>query len=216
MPDSYVYDGTYYGFLTVAVHCFRIHRAPVRITPEYMLHEDAGESSDYVYVRTSVKDAGHLCDVLTRVATPEAEQTASDFFLTRNARKELILFRYIYDALREGAKIAEEYTREPEKTVAEAVRDLYREAHMTLGGVEFTECNDVSCAVISPQNNVMPLIAKPILARKELDDVLVYDRRHRILLKRRGEISSIDELWRERIPEINTAEELYGAVWQEV
>jgi len=217
MTDRYTYDGTFGGFLTAAVLCFRRHRTPREIVPLYVMARiDRGSGYEYEHVRTSDKDAGHLFSVIADVATVEAQQTVMDFFLCCHPDKEMILYRYIYKALSVGAPIAENYSDETVKVVRKAVLDLYREAQSVLPGIEFARQKDVSCAVISPRNIIMPIISRSVLRREDVDDLLLYDRNHCILLERSGDAGRLMDVRRLINSSVMNALTVYESVWPHI
>jgi len=211
--DDYIYDGTLEGFLTVAVRCFRKHRAPHLIVPDYMVRGRV-EESDYTNVITSYKDAGVLSDHINSIATAEAWQNVTDYFLTCSRNKETVLFSYIYKALTVGAPIAEDYSDPTVVKIRKAVEDLYREAQSLLPSIDFYTRDNVSTAVIEPRNCVLPIISKPILKRECLDDVALYDKRHCLLLRRSGEVTDIIDVRKMLIPDIRNAEDVYNRIWK--
>ena len=206
---SYSYDGTFEGFLTVAVMCLRLHRAPASILP-YFLAEDAADGP--VMVRTNPADAEHLYSVIGSVADAQVQQNVSDFFLTCGERKELTLFAYIYKALVTGPLISEEYKEPTVRQVRQAILDLYREAQSVQTAISFTTGSGISAAVINPRNSVLPLIRNQVLRREDIEDVVLYDRRHCLLLRRKGELASLADIRHLSLPDINTPEDLLEAI----
>lgn len=212
LEDDYIYDGTLEGFLTVAVRCFRKHKMPHSIVPDYMVMGRA-EENFYTNVLTSVKDSGHLLDLIGNIATPEVQQNVTDYFLTCSRNKELILFTYIYKALTVGAPIAEDYSDKTVLKIRRAVEDLYREAQSLLPAIDFYTRDNVSTAVIDPHNCVLPILKGPIFRREYLEDIALYDKRHFLLLRRSGEASEIVDVRKMLIPEIRNAEDVYTRIW---
>jgi len=210
--DDYIYDGTLEGFLTVAVKCFRRHRTPHSIVPDHMV-VGRPEERDYINVLTSNKDADKLMELIGNVATAEATQNVTDYFLTCSRNKEIVLFTYIYKALTIGAPIAEDYSDKTVIKIRRAVEDLYREAQSLLPAIDFYTSGNVSTAVIDPRNCVLPIISKPILRRESLEDVALYDKRHYLLLKRTGEEVDIVDVRKMLVPEIRSGEDVYKRIW---
>ncbi|MCR5614884.1 MAG: DUF4130 domain-containing protein [Saccharofermentans sp.] len=211
---SYVYDGTFEGFLTVAVLCLRLQRAPAAIIP-YYLSEDISDGSGPVNIRTNPADAEHLYTVLGCVADVQVQQNVSDFFLTCAEKKELTLFAYIYKALVTGSAISEEYKEPTVRAVRQAILDLYREAQSVQTDIGFIESDGISAAVINPRNSVLPVIRNQVLKREDLEDVALYDRRHCLLLRRKGELASLADIRHLALPEIGSPEDLLEAIGSE-
>ncbi len=205
--DSYIYDGTFEGFLTVAVLCLRRHRAPASILPYYLTDNDAG-----LRVSTNFADSEHLYAVLGSVADAQVQQNASDFFLTAAVKKEITLFAYIYKALSTGPLISEDYSDPTVRLVRQAVLDLYREAQSVQTGVSFVHDGKMSAAVIDPRHSVLPLIRNQVLKREDIEDVALYDRRHCLLLRRKGELASLADIRHLAAADICSPEDLIEAI----
>jgi len=99
--------------------------------------------------------------------------------------------------------------------VRQAVLDLYREAQSVQAALSFLEEGGVSVAVINPRNSVLPLIRNQVLKRDDLDDVALYDRRHCLLLRRKGELASLADVRHLALPEISSPEDLLEAIGSE-
>ena len=192
---GYIYDGTFEGFLTAAVVCLRQHRAPAFVLPYH-----PAEGADAIRVKTDPSEAEHLYSVIGSVADAQAQQNCLDFFLTCACRKEITLFAYIYKALVTGPSISEDYSDPTVKLVREAVLDLYREAQTVQTDLCFTEEGGLSAAVIDPRNSVLPLIRNQVLRRADIEDVALYDRRHCLLLRRKGEFASLADIRHLAVP----------------
>lgn len=204
---GYIYDGTFEGFLTAAVVCLRQHRAPAFVLPYHL-----AEGEDAIRVKTDPYKAEHLYSVIGSVADAQAQQNCLDFFLTCACRKEITLFAYIYKALVTGPSISEDYSDPTVKLVREAVLDLYREAQTVQTDLSFTEEGGLSAAVIDPRNSVLPLIRNQVLRREDIEDVALYDRRHCLLLRRKGEFASLADIRHLAVPDIDSPEDLIDAL----
>jgi len=203
----YIYDGTFEGFLTVAVMCLRQHRAPAMVVPYYL-----AEGSEGLTVRTDPSEAEHLYSVIGSVADAQVQQNCLDFFLTCACRKEITLFAYIYKALVTGPSISEDYSDPTVKLVRQAVLDLYREAQAMQMDLCFTGEGGLSAAVIEPRNSVLPLIRNQVLRREDIEDVALYDKRHCLLLRRKGEFASLADIRHLPVPDICSPEDLMDAL----
>jgi len=204
---SYIYDGTFEGFLTVAVICLRQHRAPASVIPYYLAEGFGG-----ITVKTDPSDAEHLYSVLGSVADAQVQQSCLDFFLTCACRKEITLFAYIYKALITGPLISEDYSDPTVKLVRQAVLDLYREAQSVQTDLCFTEEGGLSAAVIDPRNSVLPLIRNQVLRREDVEDIALYDRKHCLLLRRKGELVSLADIRHLAVPDISSPDDLIAAL----
>ena len=116
----------------------------------------------------------------------------------------------------DGGKVAEDYSSEVMRRAHEAIRDLYREAQSLLVNIEFFRGPEASCAVIDPHNSVLPLIRKPLLKRMDLDDLIIFDKRHLLMLGRKGESEMLSDIRRISLTMPDTGEEAYDVLWPAV
>ena len=215
--DGYIrkfsYDGTLEGFLCTALRILRVRTMPDEILPDYL----AGVSEDgYTAVRTNASEAEYLYSLIGRRGSAELQQMVSDFFLTCTPDKEKLLFEMIYLALRDGGKVAEDYGSDVMRRVHMAIRDLYREAQAVLPYIEFFRGEEASCAVIDPHNMVLPLIRTPVLKRDDLDDLIVFDRRHCLMLGRKGASDVLADIRQISLKMPDTGSEAYDVLWPAV
>lgn len=215
--DSYIrrfsYDGTLEGFLCTVLRILRVKTMPDEICPEYQ----AGLfGSGAERVRTDPAEAEYMYSLIGRRGSVEVQQMVSDFFLTSVPDMEKTLFGMIYLALRDGGQIAEDYSSDVMCRVHMAIRDLYREAQSVLTCIEFFRGEEASCAVIDPHNSVLPLIRKPLLKRDDIDDVVIYDKRHSLMLGRRGDMDILTDIRNIPMTMPDSGSEAYDVLWPAV
>ena len=206
------YDGTLEGFLCTALAILRVKTMPDEICPEYR----ADITAEYMPVRTSANEAEYMYSLIGRRGSAEVQQMVSDLFLTDTPGMEKLLFEMIYLALRDGGKIAEDYSNDVMHRVHEAIRDLYREAQSVLVNIEFFRGEEASCAVIDPHNSVLPVIKKALLKRDDLDDLIVFDKRHFLMLGRTGDREMLSDIRKISVTMPDTGSEAYDLLWPAV
>ena len=214
--DGYIrrfsYDGTLEGFLCTALAILRVKTMPEEICPEYR----TDIATEYVPVRTSAAEAEYMYSLIGRRGSAEVQQMVSDFFLTDTPDMEKLLFEMIYLALRDGGKVAEDYSSDVMRRAHEAIRDLYREAQAVLVNIEFFRGEEASCAVIDPRNSVLPVIRKALLKRDDIDDLIVFDKRHYLMLGRTGDRDMLSDIRRISLQLPDTGSEAYELLWPAV
>ncbi|MBR3082345.1 MAG: DUF4130 domain-containing protein [Clostridiales bacterium] len=214
--DGYIrrfsYDGTLEGFLCTALAILRVKTMPEEICPEYR----TDIATEYVPVRTSAVEAEYMYSLIGRRGSAEVQQMVSDLFLTDTPDMEKLLFEMIYLALRDGGKVAEDYSSDVMRRAHEAIRDLYREAQAVLVNIEFFRGEEASCAVIDPRNSVLPVIRKALLKRDDIDDLIVFDKRHYLMLGRTGDRDMLSDIRRISLQLPDTGSEAYELLWPAV
>jgi len=205
--NRYTYDGTFEGCLCAVLAALRSGRVPVSISAR----RDNDEGT--VSISTSLKDAQYLYTLISSKSSAEVQQMTSDYFLTDSNGLEINLYRMIFCALKYGARIAEDYHSELMRGIQMAIRDLYREAQADLKNMDFYLGEEASCALINPRNSVLPLIRKSVLNRRDVDNLIVYDKRHQLLLERYAGQSMLLDISDFPLPEFTGPGETYQVLW---
>ena len=210
----YTYDGTFEGYLCAALAALRSGRTPAAITDRrYSASGEEDISEDTVSVVTSLNDAQYLYSLISSKSSAEVQQMTADYFLTDSRGLEINLYKMIFCSLKYGAVIAEDYKSELMKGIQMAIRDLYREAQTVLKEMDFYLGEEAACVVINPRNSVLPLIRKSILKRRDIDDLIVYDKRHYLLLERYSAQDMLLDISGFPMPEFKNPKEAYECLW---
>ncbi|MCR5287084.1 MAG: DUF4130 domain-containing protein [Saccharofermentans sp.] len=214
--DGYIrrfsYDGTLEGFLCTALAILRVKTMPDEICPDHR----ADAAAEYLTVRTNMAEAEYMYSLIGRRGSAEVQQMVTDLFLTDTPGMEKLLFEMIYLALRDGGKIAEDYSSDVMHRAHLAIRDLYREAQSVMVNIDFFRGKEASCAVIDPHNSVLPVIRKALLKRVDLDDLIVFDKRHLLMLGRKGDRDMLSDIRRIPMQMPDNGSEAYELLWPAV
>ena len=205
----YTYDGTFEGCLCAVLAALRSGRVPASITGR----KGQDGSKDTIDVVTSFKDAQYLYSMIAVKSCAEVQQMTSDYFLTDSSGLEINLYKMIFCALKYGAGIAEDYKSEMMNGIQMAIRDLYREAQSTLTGLDFYYGEEATCALIAPKNSVLPIIRKTVLKRRDMDNLIIYDKRHHLLLERYSERSMLLDISDFPLWDFKNPSEAYTCLW---
>ena len=205
----YTYDGTFEGYLCAVLAALRSGKVPASITDRRMSDGNANA----VNIETNLKSAQYLYSMISVKSNAEVQQMASDYFLTDSKGMEINLYRMIFCSLKYGAVIAEDYKSEMMRGIQMAIRDLYREAQSLLPNLDFYIGEDASCAMIDPVNSVLPIIRNSVLKRRNLDNLIIYDKRHRLLLERYKEQNMLLDISAFPVPEFKASPEVYDYLW---
>ena len=205
----YTYDGTFEGYLCAVLAALRSGRVPASITDR----RTAAGLEDTINVATSFKDAQYLYSMISVKSCSEVQQMTADYFLTDSTGLEINLYKMIFCSLKYGARVAEDYSSELMNGIQMAIRDLYREAQSTLTDLDFYLGEDAACAMINPRNSVLPVIRKSVLKRRDINDILLFDKRHDLLLERYSGQDMLLDISGFPKPELRNAKEAYECLW---
>ena len=172
---SYLYDGTYAGFLTCVFDSFRHREEPADFTPF-----DQAAASFYPQraVETHREKARRVYRSLDQFGR-EGKRWAVRGFLTCLEERELWLWRFYQLGFEEKSAVSRDLTHPVVDTVRKAVRHLEEEAHLLTGFVRFSELDGVLVGEISPKNRVLPLLRPHFCTRYNREAFVLYDRTHK-------------------------------------
>ena len=212
--NKYTYDGTFEGYLCAVLAALRSGRVPAMISDRKMM--DVGDEfafTDTINIQTSLKDAQYLYSMISSRSSAEVQQMAADYFLTDSAGREINLYKMIFCSLKYGARVADDYSSELMNGIQMAIRDLYREAQQLLRELDFYLGEEAASCMINPINSVLPIIRKSILNRREFDDLIVFDKRHHLLLERFAGQNMLLDISEFPTPEFKNPKEAYDCLW---
>jgi len=211
-PQNFSYDGTFEGLLCVIVKCISLRVMPRNIKPDYMVVNTIHENT-YLRVRSDYTIANKLYQLIGRASSAENQQMASDCFLTCMSDMEKELFLLVCKSLKYGAYIAEEHKDETMARIQVAIRNLYREEQAYFAGLDLTDTEEVSVAVINPVNCILPIM-KYDLSRKYRDrNLLIYDKRHRKVFVKKKYTEDVFDVRMIQCTEINNTEDVLKYIW---
>ena len=179
---SYLYDGTYAGFLTCVFDSFRHREEPADFTPF-----DQAAASFYPQraVETHREKARRVYRSLDQFGR-EGKRWAVRGFLTCLEERELWLWRFYQLGFEEKSAVSRDLTHPVVDTVRKAVRHLEEEAHLLTGFVGFSELEGGVAGEISPKNRVLPLLRVHFTQRLNTEAFVIFDRTHREGLVHQG------------------------------
>ena len=205
----YTYDGTFEGYLCAVLAALRSGKVPASITDRRV-----GDRPDIaVHVATDLKDAQYLYSTISVRSSAEVQQMVSDYFLTDASGLEINLYKMIFCSLKYGARVAEDYSSGLMSGIQMAIRDLYRESQAVLHDLDFYIGEEAAGAVINPRNSVLPIIRNPVLKRRDIEDFIIYDKRHHLLLERCAEQNMLLDITDFPMPDFKDPKEAYDCLW---
>ena len=175
-PRDYTYDGTFEGLLTVLFTVYDWRAAPNSIQPEATAQ--TGLFAQPAHRETDETLATRVWEGLLKTMDPETRARLYHVFLSEDADRELLIFRYVDLALRSVQDIAENYANADVRRVQRLAQQMFREKHRMEAFVRFEKTTDeLFHATIEPDFDVLPLIAAHFTKRYADQRWLIYDRR---------------------------------------
>ncbi len=207
----YLYDGTFDGLLCVAGISLAEGKAPAGI-----LLADEAQLTMYETRRIET-DAGLARETameIRRRISRDALDLVKRAFLTCLESRELAILAFLRRGFREGGSLMRRLTAPEVAPLLRAVGHLTNEAEKYRGFIRFSDLGGALVSVISPLNQVLPLLAPHFCGRFPDETLLIYDRTHRAFLlcdRGTGRLGYMDEF---EPSEADTWEKNYRALWQ--
>ena len=177
-PADYTYDNSFEGLLTVLFRVYDRRSAPNSIQPEGAAQ--GGLFVQPVAVDTDEALAIRTWDGLLRCMPEAARARLYHVFLSEDAERELLIFRYADMALRAGRDISTNYADATVRRCQRLAQQLFREKHRMEAFVRFEKAKDgLFHATIEPDFDVLPLIAGHFTRRYADQRWLIFDRKRR-------------------------------------
>ncbi|MGI4875579.1 MAG: TIGR03915 family putative DNA repair protein [Janthinobacterium lividum] len=177
-PADYTYDGSFEGLLTVLFRVYERRSAPNSIQPTAAVQ--GGLFAQAVAVDTDETLATRTWDGLRRFIPEAARARLYHVFLSEDAERELLIFRYADTALRAGRDISENYADATVRRCQRLAQQLFREKHRMEAFVRFEKAQDgLFHATIEPDFDVLPLITGHFTRRYADQRWLIFDKKRR-------------------------------------
>ncbi len=173
----YRYDGTFPGFLCCVAECFYDKRLPQEIQT---LDEPQETLFSVKAVDTNHQLAHRVERSIYKKISPEAWHMARNAFLTCMDEKELHLLRFLLLGYKYGGRVTKLSANDDVCRLNKALLYLKNEAHYHVEFLRFSDLGDFLAAEITPNNNVLPLIASHFCDRFSGENLMIYDKIHQL------------------------------------
>lgn len=174
----FLYDGTYYGLLSVIFETYRIKARPKRILPEADWRGSLFEEPLVVDTR---KDwAGRVRKGVIRQTSRKAERMLYRCLLSERPDVEMLIYDFVHKAMKSKTNWADNFLDDTVLQLQQIDKKMGREVHRMHAFVRFQKTKDeIYYAVIEPDFDVLPLITRHFEKRYPAQTWLIYDtRRH--------------------------------------
>lgn len=207
----YRYDGTMDGMLTCIFESYARREAPSAILSpretQYSLFETR-------MVPTDREKAERVVNGLRRTAGSEAADLVQLSHLTCLPEKELHALSFTRLAMKTGPQTCSMLADHRVNILNRAVRFLQVEAHHLCGFIRFTESEGTLVSLITPKNDVLPLLDEHFSDRFPEEHFIIYDRNRLMALMHLPGMSRIVPINEMKIPAISERELDIQRLWR--
>ncbi len=176
--QTVVYDGSFEGFLSAVFDVYEYKLKDVQVVPEQK-HQPSMFAQPHV-VNHNKAHSERVWKGLEKKLTKAALDQLYRAFLSEMDGVENTLLHYIQYAFSSPVFMEEDYSHPAVLTVFQTAKKVWREKHRMEAFVRFQKtADDLYYAVIEPDYNVLPLIAKHFTTRYADQRWMIYDAQRR-------------------------------------
>jgi probable DNA metabolism protein len=176
---SYIYDGSFQGFLTSCYDAIENNDNPVNISIDGKFQPDL--FSDKKIILSDGKKSLRLLELLKKKFTYEIIKNLYYAFLSENHDIEKNIFDYIALSLKYGKNIDGFHSNDCVGRINDVVQNVTREKHKFIGIIRFKVLKDeIYYSSIEPDNNITALLTNHFKKRFSNQKWLIHDVRRNI------------------------------------
>ena len=216
MADSYRYDGTFAGLLTLLAHCL-----PRQILPEAIgidPPQQQGLFDAIITITTGEECAADFWAELQRRLPTVGCRHLQTVYLADHPQREMLIYRYCLLAWQQGKRAVDQLAHPDVASLWKLSQQVGREAHRYLGFVRFQEVTGgFYYAAIAPDHRILPLIAAHFTARFSDQQWVIHDTRHDegLLSNQQRRQWLLLPMGAHAAPELTPTEERFQRLWRE-
>jgi len=174
---TYIYDGSFEGFLTAVFEVYSRRQEPEAITIEEGVQ--LAFDKHVCTIRTDGGKAERVHKGIGLKMGQIAYQNVITTFLSGDDSKEMVLLRYIQHGMKIGPRIVDDLAHDTVVAMDKLRRHIEGEAHLLKGFVRFSLLEGgIFYARITPKNNVIPLLMPHFVDRFSIQPFILYDKEH--------------------------------------
>lgn len=209
---TYLYDGTFDGFLTAVFAAYADREADARFAPQNTQIE---WGSDYREIVTDPDKADRVTRGIRSKLGAEVYQTVWKAFLCDTPDTATDLYRYLRLGFEEGSRLTRLLADARVAKVNKYAALVSREAAALLQFVRFAQTvTGVYYAEISPQYAVLPLIVPHFVHRLNTQAFVIYDTTHRCSALSDGKCWMLTTADTIAAPDWSESERAYRKLWK--
>ena len=220
MPDwehidsVFLYDGTFYGLLTIVFDSYCSNKVPVKICSEEEYVYNLLDKT--CYIETDAAKAKRVFDGIIKNLSIDTLYTAHKAFLSGQKNKEMPILKYLMAGFKFGPNINNMLAIDYVMDTMKLSKNTGFEAHRLKGLVKFRFINNnLYYAPIHPDNNVIEIVGYHFTKRLPNQNFILHDKNRNIAFTyNTREYSIMDVPTDFKIPEYSEEEKLYQELWK--
>lgn len=207
----YLHDGTLNGLLT----CIYEHYYSEKVSGIYA--GDIYEKElleEEIYIPTDDTKAKKVYYGIWNKISDEAMKHVYHTFLSYDYRKDCYILKYLELGFKMGYKVDNHHTHKDVLTVHKLSAEVSRERHRFLGLLRFQEVGNGLYAPLTPDNDVIELLAEHFVERLKNEQFIIHDKkRSKAVIYNKKEWIITDFSYKEEIS-VSEREKRFQEMWK--
>lgn len=210
---TYLYDGTFDGFLSIIFYCYETKTLPQKIFSEFAYLPNFLDIT--IFIKTNFENSRRVFDGIEKNIGYEALSNTYYAFLSDEPEKEINLLKYLCDGFSTGPTINNRLTTSYVFKVINMRKRTLAECHKLKGLLRFQEIgNNLYYAKIHPDHNIIEPLAHHFIKRLPTQNFIIHDKNRHICLLYNGNEYKIIDASNITIPDISEEEQKYQDLWK--
>ena len=210
---TYIYDGTFDGFLTIVFDVFSNKTLPKKIYSKDIYIPNFLDKT--LYIKTDYEKSKRVFNGIEKNICYETLYNSYNAFLSNEKDKEINILKYICEGFEIGPKINNMLTNSyVYKVISMRKRALF-ECHKLKGLLRFVEVgNNLFYASIHPDNNIIEPLGHHFINRLPNQFFIIHDKYRNLCFLYNGQTYQIVDSTNINIPQFTENEKLYQDLWK--
>lgn len=211
---TYLYDGTFNGFLTIVFDCYANKTLPQKIFAEPTYLPNFLDKT--IMIETDFEKSKRVFEGIEKLIGYHALYNTYHAFLCEiEKNREMDILKYLCDGFTTGPVINNRLTLSYVYHVMAMKRRSYGECHRLKGLLRFIEIdNNLFYASIHPDNNIIEPLGQHFVRRLPTQNFMIHDKIRQLCFLYNGTEYKIVSCKDFQLPEISEKEGLYQSLWK--
>ena len=208
-----IYDGSFYGLLTIVFDCFSSKTLPAKICSRDCYVNNFLD--DVYYIDTDEIKSQRVFDGMYAHIGYDAVYNSFYAFLSNNINKEMDILKYLCDGFEVGPKINQMLTISYFSNVMAMRKRALSECHRLKGLLRFIETKEhLFYASIHPDNNILEPLGHHFMRRFPTQDFIIHDKNRNLCFLYHNDRYEIVDGNNFVMPDISSEEKQYQNLWR--
>lgn len=209
----YLYDGTFYGLLTIVFDCYVNKTLPQKIISQNEYISNFLDKT--LYIETNYEKAQRIFVGIEKNISSTALHHAYYAFLSDIKDKEIYILKYLCSGFDIGPEINNKLTIPYVFKVINMQRHATSECHKLKGLLRFQEIESNLCyASIHPDCNILEPLGHHFMNRLPTMNFIIQDKVHNLCFVYGNKQYRILDSFNLKIPKLSTEEQKYQELWK--